>query len=82
MGLGSGSPVAILRLGDGLILLPEDGRFDRLGQKVVSNLTSAGPSEDILATLPEARIRVYARRYGETVAGKSFRRRPGGRRGK
>src|ERR1700685_4111636 len=66
LGLGNGSPFAVLRLGDGLILLPEQQRFDRLCQQVGSRLKAAGVKpEDLLATLPEARNRVYARRYAE-----------------
>lgn len=66
LGLGNGSPFAVLRLGDGLILLPEQRRFDHLSQKISSALTNAGlKTEAILATLPAARQRVYARRYGK-----------------
>jgi AbrB family looped-hinge helix DNA binding protein len=67
LGLGTGAPFAVLRLGDGLILLPEQQRFERLCDRVSSSLTAAGLSaEDILATLPEARDRVYGRHYGAT----------------
>jgi AbrB family looped-hinge helix DNA binding protein len=66
LGLGIGAPFAVLRLGDGLILLPEQRRFEQLCQRLSSILTAAGlTSEDILATVPEARNRVYARRYGK-----------------
>ena len=44
--------------------MPEQQRFDQLCQKVSSRLTAAGATpEDILATLPEVRNRVYAQRY-------------------
>jgi AbrB family looped-hinge helix DNA binding protein len=66
LGLGTGAPFAVLRLGDGLILLPEQGRFEQLCERVSSSLTAAGlTATDILATIPEARNRVYARRYGK-----------------
>ena len=66
LGLGSGAPVAVLRLGNGLILLPEQERFDKLCQRVSSILTAAGlTSEQVLATLPEARAAVYAQQYGK-----------------
>ena len=69
LGLGAGAPFAVLRLGDGLILLPEQRRFERLCERVSSSLTSAGlTSESVLATLPEARNRVYARRYAKKLA--------------
>ncbi len=66
LGLGIGAPFAVLRLGNGLILLPEQQRFEQLCEKVSSSLTAAGlTAEDLLATMPEARGRVYARRYGK-----------------
>jgi AbrB family looped-hinge helix DNA binding protein len=65
LGLGTGAPFAVLRLGDGLILLPEQRRFEALCQQMSSSLTSAGlTSDDLIATLPEARNRVYKRQYG------------------
>lgn len=75
LGLGNGAPFAVLRLGDGLILLPEQQRFEQLCERVSANLTSAGlASDDLLATLPEARNRVYARLYGKPSAGVARRR--------
>jgi AbrB family looped-hinge helix DNA binding protein len=66
LGLGTGAPFAVLRLGDGLILLPEQRRFEQLCTQVGESLTAAGlTSGDLLATLPAARDRVYARRYGK-----------------
>jgi AbrB family looped-hinge helix DNA binding protein len=83
LGLGIGAPFAVLRLGDGLILLPEQRRFERLCERVRSSLTAAGlTSEDILATIPEARNRVYARRYGKKPTDDVLRRRSRGHRGK
>ncbi len=64
LGLGTGAPFAVLRLGDGLVLLPEQQRFDHLCAKIAAALTRAGATPDaILATLPEARERIFARRY-------------------
>ena len=64
LGLQNGAPFAVLRLGDGLILLPEQQRFERLCHQVSSILTASGVTrEDLLATLLEARDRVFARRY-------------------
>jgi AbrB family looped-hinge helix DNA binding protein len=86
LGLGIGAPFAVLRLGDGLILLPEQRRFEQLCDRVGASLTAAGlTSEDVLRTLPEARSRVYARRYGTTREREdsASRRRPSrSRRGK
>ena len=64
LGLGTGAPFAVLRLGDGLVLLPEQQRFDYLCEKVSEALTGLGLTpEQMLATLPEARKRVFARHY-------------------
>lgn len=66
LGLGMGAPFAVLRLGDGLILLPEQRRFELLCERMSSRLMATGLTlEGILATIPEARNRVYARRYGK-----------------
>jgi AbrB family looped-hinge helix DNA binding protein len=82
LGLGNGAPFAVLRLGDGLILLPEQQRFEHLCEQVSARLTDAGLTRDaLLATLPDARNRVYARLYGKPSAGVA-RRRPRTRSGK
>jgi AbrB family looped-hinge helix DNA binding protein len=74
LGLGTGAPFAVLRLGDGLILLPEQQRFEHLCQKVSSSLAASGLTpQEVLVTLPEARDRVYARHYGNS---RTSRRRP------
>jgi AbrB family looped-hinge helix DNA binding protein len=71
LGLESGAPFAVLRLGDGLILLPEQQRFNRLCEKITAALTKAGATpEEILATLPETRRRIYERRFGTANATK------------
>jgi AbrB family looped-hinge helix DNA binding protein len=76
LGLGTGSPFAVLRLGDGLILLPEQQRFEQLCRQISSTLTTAGRNpEDILVTLPEARNRVYARHYGKRRSTRNARHR-------
>lgn len=77
LGLGSGAPFAVLRLGDGLILLPEQKRFEHLCQQVSSHLTAAGVTPgNLLATLPVARNRVFARRYGKEASNKRSQRSP------
>ena len=81
LGLGTGAPFAVLRMGDGLILLPEQQRFERLCERISSQLAAAGlAAEDLLATLPEARERVYARHYGKPA--RASRRRSRNQRGK
>lgn len=65
LGLGGGSPFAVLRIGDGLLLLPEQLRFERLCEKIRTTLMTAGATpESVLETLPEARQRVFERLYG------------------
>lgn len=65
LGLETGAPFAVLRLGDGLILLPEQKRFNTLCEQVSSTLAGGGISpEAVLATLPETRQRIFERRYG------------------
>ena len=77
LGLGTGAPFAVLRLGDGLILLPEQKRFDRLCEKIGATLTAAGVTpKALLGTLPETRQRIFARRYGATAAKTPAPRRP------
>jgi AbrB family looped-hinge helix DNA binding protein len=73
--LGTGAPVAVLRLGNGLILLPQQQRFEELCRQVSAWLTDAALTPQmLLATLPEARNRVYAKRYGKKPALGSVRR--------
>ena len=74
LGLGAGAPFSVLRLGDGLILFPEQSRFEKLCEEVSSRLTAAGlTEEDLLATLPQARNRVYERHYGTKPGSSNFR---------
>jgi AbrB family looped-hinge helix DNA binding protein len=78
--LGAGAPVAVLRVGNGLILLPEHQRFERLCERITSVLTNSGVnSQELLATLPEARKRVFARHYGALISKGNGRRQPGKR---
>ena len=76
LGLGTGAPFAVLRLGDGLVLLPEQQRFEHLCEQVESTLTRVGVTpEALLASLPEARRRVYARRYSKSSHSRKTARR-------
>jgi AbrB family looped-hinge helix DNA binding protein len=76
LGLGTGAPFAVLRLGDGLVLLPEQQRFEHLCEQVGSALTRVGVTpEALLASLHEARKRVYARRYGKSSPSRKTSRR-------
>jgi len=63
-GIASGSTFAVLQLGSGLILMPQQDHFERLCRRIGSALASAGLTQrDVLATLAEARERIYERRY-------------------
>ena len=65
LGLEAGAPFAVLRLGDGLILLPEQQRFDELCAEISNTLAAGGvTAEAVLDSLPDTRKRIYARRYG------------------
>ena len=76
LGLSTGAPFAVLRLGDGLVLLPEQQRFEHLCEQLSSALTRAGLTpEATLATLPEARNRVFARHYKKHAATRKTPRR-------
>jgi AbrB family looped-hinge helix DNA binding protein len=83
LGLGTGAPFAVLRLGDGLVLLPEQQRFARLCEQISSALGWAGVTpEEALASLPEVRKRLYKRRYKKADSSKKTSRRKSGDRGK
>ena len=76
LGLEAGAPLAVLRIGGGLILLPEQQRLERLCQRIGGALTGTGVTPGaILATLPEARRRVFARHYGAGASRKKAKRR-------
>ena len=75
LGLTAGAPVAVLRLGSGLILLPEHKRFEELCDSIASALEKAGVSpSEIISGLPAARLRVFRRRYGRVPVGRRARR--------
>ena len=66
LGLDVGASVAVLRIGEGLMLIPVQNRFRSLCDSIASvferrQLTPTA----LLDTLPEARQRVFARRYPE-----------------
>lgn len=66
LGLETGAPVAVLRVGEALILVPEQHRFRALCESIASVLERGRLTpEDLLDTLPEARQHVFDRRYPE-----------------
>jgi len=69
--LESGAPVTVLRLGDGLILMPEQNRFELLCDSLAARLENAGITETALqSTLPETRRQIMERRYPKLFAEK------------
>jgi AbrB family looped-hinge helix DNA binding protein len=64
--LKPGSPIAVLRMGNGLLLIPEQERFERLCEKISGALLGAGATpESLLATLPEVREELFKEWYGD-----------------
>ena len=66
LGLSTGAPFAVLRLGNGLLLIPEQDRLERLCAEIGGAFFDAGAApESLLATLPEVRKSLFEERYGE-----------------
>jgi AbrB family looped-hinge helix DNA binding protein len=79
--LKAGAPVAILRIGNGLILIPEEERFERLCEQISDALLSAGITvESAVESLPQIRRQLYEEHYGEVQVGRKLARRPQARR--
>jgi AbrB family looped-hinge helix DNA binding protein len=71
LGLGTGAPFAVLRMGNGLLLIPEQERLERLCAEIGGVFVTAGATpESLLETLPEVRKSLFEERYG-TVQEKS-----------
>jgi AbrB family looped-hinge helix DNA binding protein len=65
LGLGTGAPFAVLRMGNGLLLIPEQERLERLCAEIGGAFLNAGAMvESLLETLPEVRKNLYEERYG------------------
>jgi bifunctional DNA-binding transcriptional regulator/antitoxin component of YhaV-PrlF toxin-antitoxin module len=68
--LDAGAPMTVLRIGEGLLLIPEQKRFEQLCDSIAARLENAGISEAALqATLPDVRERLMRQRYPELFAG-------------
>jgi AbrB family looped-hinge helix DNA binding protein len=62
--LETGAPMAVLRLGSGLLLIPEQARFRQLCERIAGVFAGHGVTEaNVLSSLPAARRRVFGRRY-------------------
>jgi AbrB family looped-hinge helix DNA binding protein len=76
LALEEGAQVSFLQLGRGLVLIPEQKRFERLCERVARVFASHGITpRDLLSTLPDTRERVVARHYPELSARKPQRKR-------
>jgi len=62
--LDTGASITVLQVGSGLLLIPEDARFRALCDRVAAAFTRHGvQADELLATLPDARERIFARHY-------------------
>jgi AbrB family looped-hinge helix DNA binding protein len=67
--LEAGAPVTVLRVGDGLILMPEQKRFEQVCDSLAARLEGAGVTEAALqSTLPATRRQLAERRYPKLFA--------------
>jgi len=74
-GLEVGTPMSVLRLGSGLVLLPEQVRFGQLCDRVVAAFANHGIKiQELLSTLPAIRERIVARHYPALVPRKRARK--------
>jgi bifunctional DNA-binding transcriptional regulator/antitoxin component of YhaV-PrlF toxin-antitoxin module len=68
--LETGAPMTILRVGEGLILLPEQKRFEQLCDSIAARLENAGISDAALqSTLPEVREQLMRQKYPQLFTG-------------
>ena len=73
--LKTGAALTILRIGDGLMLIPEQKRFSELCDSIAGKLERAGVAEAALqATLPEVREQIARKHYPELFTGKVSKR--------
>lgn len=64
LALEAGARVSLLRLGSGLVVVPERKRFRQLCDRIARTFASHGiAASDLLRTLPDTRERVVARHY-------------------
>ncbi|MFN7921055.1 MAG: AbrB/MazE/SpoVT family DNA-binding domain-containing protein [Bryobacteraceae bacterium] len=76
MDLEAGSPMTILRLGDALLLVPEQTRFNTLCDSIAARIEKAGVTEtELQVTLPEVRESLVRKRYPELFEEASAKKR-------
>ena len=75
LALDAGAPIAVVRVGNALLLIPEQARFRQLCDRVARSFSSHGiEPADVLASLPEAREVVYARLYPDLAKRRKSRK--------
>ncbi len=68
--LETGAPMTILRIGEGLIVIPEQKRFEQLCDSIGARLENAGSGDAALqTTLREVREQLMRRRYPQLFSG-------------
>ena len=73
--LKKGAHVAVLRLGDALLFVPEHAYFRQLCDRIAGVFANLGITEaDLLSSLPKTRQRVFERRYPELAKAEKKRR--------
>lgn len=78
LNLETGTTLTVLRIGDGLILMPEQKHFEQVCDSIAARLENAGVTEAVLqTTLPEVREQLMKRRYPKLFAGEKSQ--PAGR---
>ena len=76
LALQPGTPMSLLRLGSGLVLIPEQACFREFCDRVAHTFASYGIEvQELLSTLPETRERVVTRHYPELASRKPARKR-------
>ena len=76
LALQAGTSMSLLRLGTGLVLIPEQSRFRELCDRVARAFASYDIEvHELLSTLPETRERVFARHYPALASRKPTRTR-------
>ena len=75
LNLETGAALTVLRIGDGLMLIPEQKRFDDLCDSIAGRLERAGVTEAALqATLPEVREQLARKHYPGLFSDKGSKR--------
>jgi len=75
LALDAGAPIAVVQVGNALLLIPEQARFRQLCDRVARAFSSHGiEAANVLASLPEAREVVYARLYPDLAVRRRSRK--------